>query len=163
MSKDVLKKAAFAAGCFWGVESCFRKIDGVIDAQVGYMGGHVDEPTYKLVCTDRTGHAETIEIVFDPDVVSYEKLLDVFWEMHDPTQKNRQGVDVGTQYRSSIFYYDDVQKEEAIRSKERLEASEKYSRPIVTEIVPASRFWRAEEYHQRYNEKHGLVSCHIKK
>ncbi|MCE5296552.1 MAG: peptide-methionine (S)-S-oxide reductase MsrA [Euryarchaeota archaeon] len=156
-----MKKAAFAAGCFWGVESVFREIEGVIDARVGYMGGNVNEPTYKLVCTNKTGHAETIEISYAPDLVSYERLLETFWKMHDPTQLNRQGVDVGSQYRSMIFYYDEGQKEEALDSKKKLQASGKYDMPIVTEIVPASKFWPAEEYHQRYNEKHGIKSCHI--
>ncbi|QLH74130.1 MAG: peptide-methionine (S)-S-oxide reductase MsrA [Methanomassiliicoccales archaeon] len=161
MSEASLKKAAFAAGCFWGVESAFREIKGVVDAQVGYMGGTLENPTYKLVCTGRTGHAETVEVLYDPSIVGYEDLLDAFWKMHDPTQLNRQGVDIGSQYRSVIFYYDQEQRDMAMRSKENLEKSGKFSRPIVTEIVPATRFWRAEEYHQRYNERHGLRSCHL--
>jgi peptide-methionine (S)-S-oxide reductase len=160
MSEGHLKKAAFAAGCFWGVESAFRDIAGVIDAEVGYMGGNVDSPTYKLVCTNTTGHAETIEITYHPKLVNYEDLLDAFWNMHDPTQLNRQGVDIGTQYRSVIFYYDEEQKAAATRAKDMLQASGKYKKPVVTEIVPAGKFWRAEAYHQRYNEKNGLRSCH---
>lgn len=161
MSEASLKKAAFAAGCFWGVESAFREIKGVVDAQVGYMGGTLENPTYKLVCTGRTGHAETVEVLYDPSIVGYEDLLDAFWKMHDPTQLNRQGVDIGSQYRSVIFYYDQEQREMAMKSKENLERSGRFSRPIVTEIVPATRFWRAEEYHQMYNERHGLRSCHL--
>ncbi|MFA5312235.1 MAG: peptide-methionine (S)-S-oxide reductase MsrA [Methanomassiliicoccales archaeon] len=159
MSEEHLKKAAFAAGCFWGVESAFRDIAGVINAQVGYMGGNVDDPDYNLVCTNKTGHAETIEVTYHPKLVSYDDLLEAFWNMHDPTQLNRQGVDVGTQYRSAIFYYDEEQRTLATRAKEKLQASGKYKKPVVTEIVLASKFWRAEEYHQRYNEKHGLSSC----
>lgn len=161
MSDDKLEKASFAAGCFWGVETAFRKVKGVIDAQVGYMGGSVEAPSYKLVCSGRTGHAEALEVVFDPAVVSYEQLLDLFWSIHDPTQVDRQGVDVGSQYRSVIFYHDEEQREKANISKRQMQGSGRFSRPITTEIVPASRFWRAEEYHQRYAEKHGGAACHI--
>lgn len=161
MSDDRLKRAAFAAGCFWGVETAFRKVKGVVDAQVGYMGGSVDSPNYRLVCSGRTGHAESIELTFDPAVVSYEELLELFWSIHNPTQVNRQGVDVGSQYRSVIFYYDDEQREKAIISKKIVQDSGRFSKPIATEIVPASKFWRAEEYHQRYSEKHGGAACHI--
>jgi peptide-methionine (S)-S-oxide reductase len=161
MNDGLLKKAAFAAGCFWGVEAAFRQVNGVVDTQVGYMGGSVDAPNYKLVCSGRTGHAEALEVTFDPAIVSYEQLLDLFWSIHDPTQMNRQGVDVGSQYRSVIFYHDEEQREKAIVSKQRIQRSGQFSKPVVTEIVPASHFWRAEEYHQRYAEKHGGASCHI--
>jgi peptide-methionine (S)-S-oxide reductase len=154
-----LEKAAFAAGCFWHVEADFRKLKGVVDAAVGYMGGHTEDPTYEEVHTGTTGHAETVEVVFDPSVISYEQLLDVFWDLHDPTTPNRQGPDVGHQYRSVIFYYNDEQRKEAEESKQRLQASGRFKSDIVTEIVPAPRFWRAEEYHQRYLEKRGLVVC----
>lgn len=160
--QDMTERATFAAGCFWGVEATFRTVKGVKSTSVGYTGGWTENPTYEMVCTDKTGHAEAVEVVFDPNVVSYEKLLDVFWECHDPTQKNRQGPDVGTQYRSAIFYHSPEQEQAARRSKEQLEKSGKYKRPIVTEIVPASMFWRAEEYHQQYLEKRGLASCHIR-
>lgn len=136
-------------------------MDGVISTQVGYMGGHLENPTYEDVCTDKTGHAEVVHIEFDPEIVSYEKLLEVFWNNHDPTQLNRQGEDVGTQYRSVIFYYNEAQRRAALASKERLERSGKYDKPIVTEIVPAQTFWRAEEYHQKYLVKKGLKTCPI--
>ena len=155
------EKATFAAGCFWGVESAFRQVPGVIDAVSGYSGGTRDEPTYEDVCTGRTGHAESVEVEFDPAKVSYGQLLDVFWENHDPTTLNRQGPDVGTQYRSAVFFHDEAQRKEAEASKERLEKSGRYRRPIVTEIAPAQTFWRAEEYHQRYLEKRGLAHCKI--
>jgi len=154
-----LQKAAFAAGCFWHVEVAFRKLKGVTDTAVGYMGGHVDNPTYEDVHTGTTGHAETVEVTYDPEETSYEDLLKVFWDIHDPTTPNRQGPDVGHQYRSVIFYYTDAQKEQAEASKRELQASGKYEADIVTEIVPATRFWRAEEYHQRYLEKRGLAVC----
>ncbi|MFX1457041.1 MAG: peptide-methionine (S)-S-oxide reductase MsrA [Promethearchaeota archaeon] len=147
------QKAIFAAGCFWGVEEKFRKVPGVISTRVGYTGGRFEEPTYKDVCSHKTGHAEAIEITFDPSKVSYDKLLDVFWTIHDPTTLNRQGPDVGTQYRSAIFYIDLDQKEKANNSKMKIEASKRFKNPIVTQIVPASDFWEAEEYHQQYNEK----------
>lgn len=147
------KKAIFAAGCFWGVESKFRKVKGVISTRVGYTGGAFTNPSYKDVCSHKTGHAEAIEITFDPSVVSYDELLDVFWSIHDPTTLNRQGPDVGSQYRSAIFYLNDDQKEKAELSKLKLEESKRFKNPIVTQIVPASKFWKAEEYHQQYNEK----------
>lgn len=153
--------ATFGAGCFWGVEEMFRKIDGVIDTAVGYMGGMLDHPTYEDVCTDRTGHAEVVQVVYDPERVSYTKLLEVFWANHNPTTLNRQGPDSGTQYRSVIFFHSDEQRREAEASKVALKASGKWKNPIVTEIVPATEFWRAEEYHQRYLEKRGLDVCHI--
>lgn len=147
------QKAIFAAGCFWGVEEKFRKVDGVISTRVGYTGGSFTKPTYKDVCSHKTGHAEAVEITFDPSKVSYDELLDVFWSIHDPTTLNRQGFDVGTQYRSAIFYLNSDQKEEAMRSKTKLEESKRYKKPIVTQIVPASDFWEAEEHHQQYVEK----------
>jgi peptide-methionine (S)-S-oxide reductase len=150
-------KATFAAGCFWQVEADFRKVEGVTRTTAGYTGGAVQQPTYEDVCTDRTGHAEAVEVEFDPGKVSYEQLLDVFWSSHDPTQLNRQGPDVGTQYRSAIFVHDDEQVAKATASKER--AQQRHDRPVVTEIVPAATFWTAEDYHQRYLEKRGLASC----
>ncbi|MDH3346328.1 MAG: peptide-methionine (S)-S-oxide reductase MsrA [Kiritimatiellaceae bacterium] len=156
-----MEKATFAAGCFWGVESAFRTVDGVIDAQVGYVGGKTENPTYKEVCTGKTGHAEAIEITFDPAKVAYNKLVELFWKMHNPTQVNRQGPDIGTQYRSAIFYHSSEQKEIAEQSKVDLDASGRLKRPVATEIVPASTFYRAEEYHQRYFEKNGEPACHI--
>jgi peptide-methionine (S)-S-oxide reductase len=149
-------KATFGAGCFWGVEATFRQIEAV-----GYAGGQTANPTYKEVCTDRTGHAEVVQVEYDPERVSYGKLLDVFWENHDPTTLNRQGPDVGTQYRSVVFYHDEEQRAAAEQSKRELDASGRFRRPIVTQIVPAAPFYRAEEYHQRYLEKRGLASCHI--
>jgi peptide-methionine (S)-S-oxide reductase len=156
-----MKKATFGAGCFWGVEATFRRIPGVIDAAVGYEGGQTVNPTYKDVCTDQTGHAEVVEVQYDPSQVSYGQLLDVFWSSHDPTQVNRQGPDFGTQYRTVIFYHDDEQKAEAEASKQRLEESGRFHRPFATQIVPAGPFYRAEEYHQRYLEKRGLENCHL--
>ena len=151
--------ATFAAGCFWGVEVDFRNTPGVTDVQVGYSGGHVDEPDYKTVCSGTTGHAEAVEVTFDPAKVSYGELLNAFWNMHDPTTLNRQGPDWGHQYRSVIFFENKQQEEEARRSKEA--AQKHFDRPIVTEIVPLDKFWRAEEYHQRYFDKHpGHASCH---
>ena len=146
----------FAAGCFWGVESTFRKMKGVLDAAVGYAGGSAENPTYRQVCSGGTGHAETVLVKFDPAVTSYEELLDVFWRLHDPTQVNRQGPDVGTQYRSAIFYFDEEQKRAAEGSKARLERSGKLGRQIATEVSPAATFYRAEEYHQQYYEKRRL-------
>ncbi len=154
-------KATFAAGCFWGVEAAFRQVPGVLDAAVGYSGGGFPNPTYEDVCTGRTGHAESVRVEFDPARVSYDQLLDVFWENHDPTTLNRQGPDVGTQYRSVIFVEGPEQEKAAKESKERLEKSGRYRRPIVTEIAPAQPFWRAEDYHQRYLEKRGLAHCKI--
>lgn len=154
------EKATFAAGCFWGVEETFRKIAGVLSTRVGYTGGTTKNPTYGDVCTGETGHAEAVEIVFDPSVVSYEDLLSVFWQMHDPTTSNRQGPDIGTQYRSAIFYHDEKQREAAESSKEDLQKDPKFAaRKIVTEIVPASEFYPAEEYHQRYLQKRGFATC----
>ncbi len=155
------EKATFGAGCFWGVEETFRNVPGVIDVAVGYEGGNYANPTYKDVCTDRTGHAEVVEVDYDPTQVSYEQLLDVFWNNHNPTTLNRQGPDFGTQYRSAIFYHTPEQKAIAENSKERLQQSGKFKRPIVTEVTPASTFYRAEEYHQRYLQKRGLTHCHI--
>ncbi len=157
----IMKKATFGAGCFWGVEATFRRTPGVVDTAVGYAGGHTENPTYKEVCTDRTGHAEVVEVEYDPSKVAYSQLLDVFWSSHDPTQVNRQGPDFGTQYRTVIFYHDDEQKAEAEASKKSLDESRRFSRPIATEIVPAAPFFRAEDYHQRYLEKRGLENCHI--
>ena len=149
--------ATFAAGCFWGVEPAFRQIKGVLDVQVGYTGGTTSHPTYEQVCSHTTGHAEAVEVIYDPSVVSYERLLDVFWTIHNPTTPNRQGPDVGSQYRSAIFYHSDAQRQAAEHSKAALEQSHRFKQPIVTEITPAPAFWRAEEYHQRYHEKHGGV------
>jgi peptide-methionine (S)-S-oxide reductase len=156
-----LETATFGAGCFWGVEAEFRNVPGVKATAVGYEGGHTTNPTYKDVCTDRTGHAEVVQVEFDPAEVSYQKLLDVFWENHDPTQVNRQGPDVGTQYRSVIFYHNEEQKRLAEASSQARSASGQYRKPIATEIVPATAFWRAEEYHQQYLQKRGLASCRI--
>ena len=155
------EKAMFGAGCFWGVEQAFREVPGVIEAVSGYSGGAMENPTYKDVCGDETGHAEVVEVTYDPEKVSYEQLLNVFWQMHDPTQVNRQGPDFGTQYRTVIFYYTPEQEKTAKASKEALGKSGKFSRPIATAIEPAKTFWRAEEYHQRYLEKRGLRHCHI--
>lgn len=155
------QKATFAAGCFWGVESAFRTVEGVVDTQVGYVGGKTDDPTYKEVCNGDTGHAEALETTFDPEVISFQKLVELFWRVHDPTQVNRQGPDIGTQYRSAIFYHSPEQKETAEKSKAKLDASGKWRRPVATQIVPAAPFWRAEEYHQRYFEKSGRPACHF--
>ena len=156
-----MEKATFAAGCFWGVESAFRTIDGVIDAQSGYIGGHTETPTYQEVCSGQTGHAEAVEITFDPSVVSYVELVELFWRVHNPTQVNRQGPDTGTQYRSAIFFHTLEQKAAAEKSKGALEASIKYRKSIATEIRPAATFYRAEEYHQRTFEKTGRPACHF--
>ena len=153
--------ATFGAGCFWGIEAAFRNIPGVVDAAVGYSGGHKENPTYEDVCTDETGHAEVVQVTFDPSKLSYEKLLDAFWQMHDPTQVNRQGPDFGSQYRSAIFVHSPEQKAAAERSKAALQASGKFRKPIATEITAAGPFYRAEEYHQRYLEKKGAASCHF--
>ena len=155
------EKATFGAGCFWGVESAFRELKGVTDAAVGYMGGTLNSPSYEDVCTHRTGHAEVCQVTFDPSQISYEKLVEYFFKIHNPTTLNRQGPDIGSQYRSAIFYYNATQLKVAQTVKERLQNSGKFSRPIVTEITPAGDFWRAEDYHQRYFEKHGLPSCHV--
>lgn len=153
--------ATFAAGCFWGVEETFRQLPGVIKTTVGYTGGSLQNPTYEDVCTGTTGHAESVQIEYDPREISYEKLLTVFWENHNPTTKDEQGPDHGHQYRSVIFYHDTNQKREAEKSRTALENSHKWKSPIVTEIVKASVFWPAEEYHQEYLKKRGLSSCHI--
>jgi len=157
-----MAKAIFAAGCFWGVEAAFRQIPGVLSTRVGYTGGHTANPTYKDVCTDGTGHAEAVEVEYDPARVSYDQLLDVFWENHDPTQLNRQGPDWGTQYRSAIFFTSPEQEQAAKASKETREKSGAYRKSIVTQIVPEAPFYEAEDYHQQYLEKRGLASCHIK-
>ena len=156
-----MAKATFAAGCFWGVEAAFRQIPGVSSTRVGYTGGELKNPTYKQVCSDRTGHAEAVEVEYDPAKVKYDDLLQVFWENHDATQLNRQGPDSGTQYRSAIFYHSPEQEQAARKSKSALDKSGKYSRPIVTQIVPAVTFYEAEDYHQQYLEKRGLATCHI--
>ena len=157
-----MAKATFAAGCFWGVEATFRQLPGVTSTRVGYIGGKTDKPTYQDVCTDRTGHAEAVEVEFDPAKISYDQLLDVFWENHDPTQLNRQGPDWGTQYRSAIFFHSPEQEAAAKASKEKLEKSGRFHRPIVTQIVPQATFHEAEDYHQQYLEKRGLATCHVK-
>jgi peptide-methionine (S)-S-oxide reductase len=151
--------ASFAAGCFWGVEEAFRELNGVISTMVGYMGGHTENPTYSDVCSGGTGHAETVLVTYDPLIISYEKLLDIFWNKHDPTTKNRQGPDIGSQYRSIIFYYNDDQKNSALTSKKKLESSGKYNNPVVTEIIPAPKFYPAEDYHQQYLKKRGKKFC----
>ena len=153
--------ATFGAGCFWGVEATFRETPGVSETAVGYEGGKLANPTYQDVCTDRTGHAEVVEVKYDPEKVSYEKLLTIFFENHDPTTLNRQGPDHGSQYRSAIFYHSPEQKETSEKVKAALDAQGVFKRPIVTEIVPAQTFYRAEEYHQQYLEKRGLSTCHI--
>ncbi len=157
-----MSKAIFAAGCFWGVEATFRQLPGVISTRVGYTGGQTSDPTYKEVCTDRTGHAEAVEVTYDPAKLAYEKLLEVFWENHDPTQVNRQGPDYGSQYRTAIFFTTPEQETAARASKDALEKSHRFSKPIATQIVPAVTFYEAEDYHQQYLEKKGLASCHIK-
>ncbi|MDT8356960.1 MAG: peptide-methionine (S)-S-oxide reductase MsrA [Methanomicrobiaceae archaeon] len=149
------EKATFGAGCFWGVEAAFRRVEGVVETRVGYMGGTKDEPTYPEVCTGRTGHAEVVEVAYDPERVSYEALLEIFWQIHDPTTRDRQGPDVGSQYRSVIFTHSPEQERAARASKERLERSGRLRRPVVTEIRPAGTFWPAEEYHQKFFEKQG--------
>jgi peptide-methionine (S)-S-oxide reductase len=153
--------ATFGAGCFWGIEAAFRRVPGVLDAVAGYSGGHTQNPSYQAVCTDTTGHAEVVQVTFDPEKVSYDQLLNVFWTIHDPTQVNRQGPDYGAQYRTAIFFHSPEQEAAAKKSKQALEASGKLRRPVATEITPAGPFWRAEEYHQRYLEKRGAASCHI--
>lgn len=151
------KTATFAAGCFWGPEARFRALDGVLEAEVGYTGGSVENPDYRSVCAGDTGHAEAVRLTYDPNQISFEALLNAFWDMHDPTQRNRQGVDVGSQYRSAIFTHDEQQLAAAERSRDELDASGRLSARVVTEIEPTGPFWRAEEYHQRYLEKHGRV------
>lgn len=156
-----MEKATFAAGCFWGVEESFRRVPGVTSMAVGYSGGTFPNPTYRDVCSGNTGHAEAVEIEFDPAVVSYRQLLEIFWNSHDPTTLNRQGPDVGTQYRSAIFYHSPAQQTAAIESKAEVERSSRFGRPIVTEITPAPSFYRAEEYHQQYLEKRRLGLRHL--
>ncbi len=157
----MMEKATFGAGCFWGVEDAFRQLKGVKATAVGYVGGHFENPTYQDVCSGRTGHAEVVEVQFDPAEVSYDELLNVFWENHDPTTLNRQGPDVGEQYRSAIFYHTPEQEAAARAAKEALEQSGRHRRAIVTEITPATTFYRAEEYHQQYFQKRGISHCHI--
>ena len=157
-----IEKATFAAGCFWGIESAFCQIDGVISTMVGYSGGHTKDPSYEEVCTDKTGHAESVLIEFDPEILSYEKLLEIFWNIHDPTTLNRQGPDIGSQYRSIIFYHNEEQMNLALKIKDKLEKAGRFSRKIVTEIIPVTTFYKAEEYHQKYFQKHGIVKCKSK-
>lgn len=156
-----MEKTTFAAGCFWGVEETFRTTPGVLETQVGYTGGHTANPTYHDVCSDGTGHAEAVEVTYDPAKVSYDTLLKIFWENHNPTQVDRQGPDVGSQYRSAIFFHTAEQERAAKASKEALEKSGKFSRPIATQIMKAEPFYRAEEYHQQYLLKRGQTHCHI--
>ncbi len=156
-----MEKATFAAGCFWGVEAAFRQLPGVTATRVGYTGGTVPNPSYELVCTDTTGHAEAVEVAYDPERVSYEELLDVFWSNHNPTTRNRQGFDIGSQYRSAIFFHTPEQAAAARASKERLEADGRFRSPIVTEIEPAGAFYEAEDYHQQYLEKRGRATCTV--
>ena len=158
---ESIETATFGAGCFWGVEAAFRQISGVKATAVGFMGGTLDKPTYEDVCYRNTGHAEVVQVEFDPELVSYGQMLDVFWENHDPTTLNRQGPDIGEQYRSAVFYHTPEQRDAAVASKEQLEDQERFRRPIVTQIVPAMTFYKAEEYHQQYLEKRGLSTCHI--
>lgn len=153
--------ATFGAGCFWGVEAAFRRLPGVVDVAAGYSGGHIANPTYKDVCSHTTGHAEVVQVTFDPQKISYDQLLDAFWQIHNPTQVNRQGPDVGSQYRSAIFVHSPEQRAIAEKSKASLAASGKFQRPVATEITDAGPFYRAEEYHQKYLEKHGAASCHF--
>ncbi len=157
-----IEKACFAAGCFWGVEAVFRQLPGVVTTTVGYTGGHLAQPTYQQVCTDTTGHAEAVLVEFDTEKVSYEDLLKTFWACHDPTQVNRQGPDLGSQYRSAIFYCTDRQREAALRSTQDLERSGRLPAPIATELTAAGEFYPAEDYHQQYLEKRGQASCHIR-
>jgi len=156
-----MQEIIFGAGCFWGIQEAFDQIDGVISTAVGYSGGQFENPTYEDVCSGRTGHAEVVKVEFDESKVSFDKLLEVFWTIHDPTTLNRQGPDVGSQYRSVIFYYSDVQKKAVAESKNKLDSVKKFSNPIVTEIVPANVFYPAEEYHQKYFQKKGISHCKI--
>ncbi|MEO8290709.1 MAG: peptide-methionine (S)-S-oxide reductase MsrA [Gaiellaceae bacterium] len=156
-----LEKATFAAGCFWGVEAAFRQIPGVIGTRVGYTGGDVENPTYELVCSHTTGHAEAVEVTFDPERVSYEDLLEVFWAKHNPTTRNRQGFDIGSQYRSAVFVHSPEQEAAAVRTKDALQAKLHWPKKVVTEIVPAEEFYEAEDYHQQYLEKSGRASCTV--
>ena len=156
-----LEKATFGAGCFWGIEARFAEMPGVLDTAVGYEGGELEHPTYKEVCTDRTGHAEVVDVTFDPSRISFDTLLDAFFAMHDPTQVNRQGPDWGSQYRSVVFAHSEEQARQAQAKIAELNATGAYRQPIATKVEPAKTFWKAEEYHQRYLEKRGMVSCHI--
>jgi peptide-methionine (S)-S-oxide reductase len=161
MKESALQKATFAAGCFWGVEAAFRQIPGVVATRVGYTGGRTTDPTYERVCSHTTGHAEAVEVTYDPERVSYEQLLDVFWTKHNPTTKNRQGLDIGDQYRSAIFFHSSEQQEAAERTKEAVQAKLHWPKKVVTEIVPATEFYEAEDYHQQYLEKRGRSSCTV--
>jgi peptide-methionine (S)-S-oxide reductase len=161
MKENALEKATFAAGCFWGVEAAFRQIPGVVATRVGYTGGDTDDPTYERVCSHTTGHAEAVEVTFDPERVSYEQLLDIFWTNHNPTTKNRQGLDIGDQYRSAVFFHSPEQQEAAERTKEAVQAKIHWPKKVVTEIVPAPEFYEAEDYHQQYLEKRGRSSCTV--
>lgn len=156
------EQATFAAGCFWSVEEAFRQTPGVLKTTVGYTGGTVSDPSYELVCSDTTGHAEAVHVEYDPARVTYEELLDLFWKLHDPTTANRQGPDIGSQYRSAVFVHDDGQRAAAEAAKQRLQQSGRYCRPIVTQIVPATHFYPAEDYHQQYLAKRGQSSCHVR-
>ena len=156
-----IEMATFGAGCFWGVQETLGNLEGVVETAAGYMGGTTENPTYEEVCSDETGHAEVVQVKFDPATISYEKVLDAFWELHDPTQLNRQGPDVGSQYRSVIFYHTPEQQATAEASREKLEASGKHDEPIVTAIEAAGKFTKAEEYHQHYLAKRGLGTCHV--
>lgn len=158
--RTATERGTFAAGCFWGIEASFRQLPGVLDAVSGYTGGHTPDPSYRQVCSERTGHAEAVEVTYDPARISYAALLDAFWSLHDPTTMNRQGPDIGSQYRSAIFTHSAEQRAAAQASKSRADASGKHRRPIVTEIVPAQTFYPAEDYHQRYFEKNG-IACHL--
>ncbi len=160
-NRTMESKATFGAGCFWGVEAAFRQLPGVLSTSVGYLGGTMDNPTYRDVCSGRTGHAEVVQVTYDPDRITYDDLLTVFWDNHNPTTLNRQGPDTGTQYRSAIFYHDDEQKIAAVGSKDERDKSGRFGKPIVTEITPASEYYEAEDYHQQYLEKRGMSSCHI--
>ena len=161
MTTKTTEKATFGAGCFWGIEATYRQVPGVVSTAVGYLGGTLENPSYEQVCSGRTGHAEVVEVEYDPSRTTYEQILDVFWENHDPTTLNRQGPDVGTQYRSAIFFHTPEQEAAAKASKEERDRSGKHRRPIVTEITPASTFYPAEDYHQQYLEKRGLAHCSI--
>lgn len=154
-----MEKATFAAGCFWGVEEKFRKLDGIVSTRAGFTGGNKENPSYEDVCSDSTGHAEAVEITFDPKKISYTELLETFWNSHNPTTQDRQGFDIGSQYRSAIFFHDEEQQKLATESKNELEKTNRFENPIVTEIIPASKFWSAEEYHQQYYKKTGRSGC----
>jgi peptide-methionine (S)-S-oxide reductase len=156
-----MHKATFAAGCFWGIEAAFRKLDGVTSTRVGYTGGSVEDPSYGQVCSRKTGHAEAVEVTYESAQISYEDLLAVFWSSHNPRTRNRQGFDIGNQYRSAIFFHDPAQEAAAREAIERLDSAARFRKPIVTEVVPATTFWEAEQYHQQYLEKRGAASCNI--